>query len=106
MLSGHDIYRHMELFIQQAHGYTQQPVFMFKGRTEQYGTDDLPGSSTPPAPALSPNKSEVRYDGRKWLVAAQRPYPPDWIYVLAPATATATVGATGPSGPSGATGTS
>jgi len=42
----------------------------------------------------------VSYDRSQWLVGAIRPFPPEWIYVLAPASSTtaAAIGATGSTG--------
>jgi hypothetical protein len=99
-VSGFDITRNLDLFIQQAYGYTHLPVFVFDGGAEIYGTDYLTPDGTPGAPAsLTPKSTIVRYAGGTWLVSALRPFPPDWIYVLAPASSTATVtGATGPTG--------
>jgi len=100
MISGHDIYSHMQLFITQAYGYTHVPVFTFRDGHEQNGTNHLPGSRAPAAPKLTPSTSEVSYDGARYLVAAQRPFPPDWIYVLSPASLDASAGATGATGSS------
>ena len=101
--SGYNIDSNLGLFIQQAYGYAHVPVFVFADQVEVAGTDDLPGTTVPSAPSsLSPDTKLVSYDGSKWLVRALRPFPPDWIYVLAPAGSAA--GATGPTGASGATG--
>jgi hypothetical protein len=101
MVSGHNIYENLPLFLQQAYGYTHLPVFVLDNRSEEYGVDSLPGSSAPPAPAsLTPKSKLVSYDRSQWLVGAIRPFPPEWIYVLAPASSTtaAAIGATGSTG--------
>jgi hypothetical protein len=100
MLSGHNIYENQRLFVSQAYDYVHLPVFLFNGTHEAFGTNRLEGVSAP-APGKLANTGEVSYDGSKWLVAALRPYPPDWIYVLEPASVSATTGATG--GATGAT---
>jgi hypothetical protein len=97
MLSGHDIYANQRLFVSQAYAYVHVPVFMFKGSREAFGTNRLKGVSAP-APGRLPQSGEVSYDGSEWLVAALRPFPPDWIYVLEPASVSATTGATGATG--------
>ncbi len=77
------------------------PVFVFDDGSEEYGVDSLPGVGAPPAPAsLTPKSKLVSYDRSQWLVAAIRPFPPEWIYVLAPASSTtaAAIGATGATG--------
>jgi hypothetical protein len=102
MLSGHDIYANQRLFVSQAYDYVHVPVFMFKGTHEAFGTNRLPGLSEP-APRNLPKSGEVRYDGSNWLVAALRPFPPDWIYVLEPASVSATTGATSATSATGAT---
>lgn len=85
MDSGYDIYQDFGLFIRQAYGYVSVPIFVYnKHNREVDGTNNLPGSSASPAGTL-PKSGSVTYDGTTWLVAAIRPYPPDWIYVLAPA---------------------
>jgi len=104
MLSGHNIYSNQRLFVSQAYDYVHLPVFMFKGRHEAFGTNRLKGV-TAPAPTKLAGAGEVSYDGSKWLVAALRPFPPDWIYVLEPASVSATTGATsGATSTTGATG--
>jgi hypothetical protein len=97
MRSGHSIYSNQRLFVSQAYDYVHLPVFMFKGTHEAFGTNRLEGI-TAPAPAKLAGSGEVSYDGSKWLVAALRPFPPDWIYVLEPASVSATTGATGATG--------
>lgn len=102
MVSGHNIYSNLDLFISQAYQYTHVPVFVFDDGIEEYGTDSLLGA--PPAPAsLTPHSATVSYDNSRWLVSAQRPFPPEWIYVLAPAGPLAASGATGASGASAQT---
>jgi len=100
-VSGHNIYENLPLFLQQAYGYTHVPVFVLYNRSEEYGIDSLPGIGAPPAPAsLTPKSKVVSYDRSQWLVGAIRPFPPEWIYVLAPASSTtaAAIGATGSTG--------
>lgn len=100
-VSGHNIYANLPLFLQQAYGYTHLPVFVFYNGSEESGVDSLPGSGVPPAPmSLTPKSKLVSYDRSKWLVGAIRPFPPEWIYVLAPASSTtaAAIGATGSTG--------
>jgi len=97
-LSGHNIYANQQLFISQATGYVHVPVFMFSDGVEDYGTNYLPGSSAPSPPSLTVKATEVSYEGSEWLVSAQRPFPPAWIYVFAPANAAATAGGTGSTG--------
>jgi hypothetical protein len=102
MVSGHNIYANLALFISQAYQYTHVPVFVFDDGIEEYGTDSL--LSAPPAPAsLTPHSTTISYDRSRWLVSAQRPFPPEWIYVLAPAGPIVASGASGPSGASGQT---
>ena len=101
MVSGHNIYENLPLFLQQAYGYTHVPVFVLDDGFEEYGVDSLPGIVAPPAPAsLTPKSKLVSYDRSQWLVGAIRPFPPEWIYVLAPASSTtaAAIGATGATG--------
>jgi hypothetical protein len=102
-LSGHDILGNQRLFVLQAYVYTHLPVFMFKGTHEAFGTNRLNGVTAPAPPTLSKG-GEVRYDGSSWLVAALRPYPPDWIYVLEPASESGSTGSTASTGSSGSTG--
>ena len=103
MDSGHNIYSNLNLFISQAYGYTHVPVFIFEFGGEEAGTDAL--LSTPPAPAsLTPRSASVTYDNARWLVSAQRPYPPQWIYVLVPVRPNALSGSSGSSGSSGTSG--
>jgi hypothetical protein len=99
MVSGHNIYSNLDLFITQAYQYTHDPIFVFDDGAEEYGTDAL--LSTPPAPAsLTPHTVTVTYDHARWLVSTQRPYPPEWIYVLSPAGPSAATGITGATGAS------
>jgi hypothetical protein len=103
MLSGHNIYENQRLFVAQAYGYVHVPVFMFKGTHEAFGTNRLAGVHAP-APGKLAKSGEVRYDGSNWLVAALRPFPPDWIYVLEPASVSATTGTTSNTGATSTTG--
>jgi hypothetical protein len=103
MLSGHNIYENQRLFVAQAYGYVHVPVFLFKGTHEAFGTNRLADVSAP-SPGKLAMSGEVRYDGSKWLVAALRPYPPDWIYVLEPTSVSATTGATSATGATSTTG--
>jgi len=99
-LSGHYIYANQRLFVSQAYGYVHLPVFIFKGAHEAYGTDRLAGAGAP-APGHLPKSGDVSYNGSTWLVAAIRPYPPDWIYVLEPASGSASAGRIGPTSGTG-----
>jgi hypothetical protein len=103
MLSGHNIYENQRLFVAQAYGYVHVPVFMFKGTHEAFGTNRLAGVHAP-APGKLAKSGEVRYDGSNWLVAALRPFPPDWIYVLEPASVSASTGTTSNTGATSTTG--
>jgi hypothetical protein len=90
MGSDHSIYQDPGLFIRQAYGYVPVPIFLYNKRGREVdGSNDLPDSSAPPPGAL-PSSGSVTYAGTKWLVSAIRPYPPDWIYVLAPANVAST----------------
>lgn len=82
--SGFPFLEHTNLFVNQAEGYAQGPVFVLDAGQEIAGTNNLPGSSAPPSPAHLPYSGEVSYDGSQWLVDSSERYPPDRIYVLQP----------------------
>jgi hypothetical protein len=75
---------HTSLFVTDAHEYAAGPIFVMRGTTEIAGSDTLPGSTDPPAPASLPTSGVVTYGSSQWLVYSFEPYPPDRIYVLQP----------------------
>jgi hypothetical protein len=96
--AGFPFLAHTSLFVNQAEGYAEGPIFVFNGSQELAGTDQLTGSTAPPPPQDLPVSGQVAYDGSEWLVDSFERYQPDRVYVLQresqPAGSTGTTGTT------------
>ena len=97
--AGFPFLAHTSLFVNQAEGYAQGPIFVFDGSQQLAGTDQLTGSTAPPPPQDLPVSGQVAYDrlgnGSSTRSSA---YQPDRVYVLQresqPAGSTGTTGTT------------
>jgi hypothetical protein len=96
--AGFPFLEHTNLFVSQAEGYAEGPIFVLDGSQELAGTNELNGSSAPSPPSDLPLRGQVSYDGSQWLVDSFDRYVPVLVYVLQPESQPA--GASGPTGAS------